>query len=78
MNFLRRKTRKKFTAVIDGVECDTCIGNIHEIVGMLDGVHKFHVDIRDARCTAEYDPTQISKRTIQEEIESVGYRLTVL
>ncbi|MEA1930777.1 MAG: heavy metal translocating P-type ATPase [Euryarchaeota archaeon] len=58
---------------IEGMSCATCVGNVQEAVGNLDGVEEVSANFASDEGTVTYDPEAVSLGEIYEAVEKLGY-----
>ncbi|MFD1640675.1 heavy metal translocating P-type ATPase [Halohasta litorea] len=58
---------------IEGMSCATCVGNVQEAVGNLDGVEEVSANFASDEGSVTYDPDAVSLGEIYEAVEKSGY-----
>ena len=63
---------------LKGMTCASCSARIEKVVGGLDGVQSMQVNLAAETGVVVFDQDRISKRTILENIKSLGFEAEVL
>ncbi|MFO7834969.1 MAG: copper ion binding protein, partial [Halohasta sp.] len=58
---------------IEGMSCATCVGNVEDAVGDLDGVDEVSANFASDEGSVTYDPETVSLGEIYEAVEHAGY-----
>ncbi|MFW6321506.1 MAG: heavy metal translocating P-type ATPase [Halohasta sp.] len=58
---------------IEGMSCATCVGNVEDAVGDLDGVEAVSANFASDEGSVTYDPEAVGLGEIYEAIENAGY-----
>ncbi|CAD6197415.1 unnamed protein product [Caenorhabditis auriculariae] len=69
---------EKCTYAIEGMTCASCVQYIERNIAKLEGVSSIVVALIAAKAEIFYDPNVTSTERISEEIDSLGYRATLL
>ena len=64
---------QKFSTVILGILCPTCVSNIEAVLVGVDGVRSSTVDLTRGACDTLYDDDRVTEERILREVESIGY-----
>ncbi|XP_068103699.1 copper-transporting ATPase 1 isoform X2 [Hyperolius riggenbachi] len=58
---------------VEGMTCNSCVQNIEQHIGRLNGVHSIKVSLEGKNATVIYNPTLHTSTTLQEAIEDMGF-----
>jgi Cu+-exporting ATPase len=70
-----RNGSAKLHMKVGGMHCSLCTESIRKTLGRLDGVQDVQVSIAHQETLVEYDPTRISPRLIEKNLEDIGYSI---
>jgi Cu+-exporting ATPase len=72
-----RNGSAKLHMKVGGMHCSLCTESIRKTLGRLDGVQDVQVSIAHQETLVEYDPTRISPKVIEKNLEDIGYTIHV-
>ena len=58
---------------VEGMVCNSCVQNIENNVGELNGVHEVKVSLSEKTATVSFDPSLTSSQQLAEAIEELGF-----
>lgn len=58
---------------VEGMVCNSCVQNIENNVGELNGVHEVKVSLSEKTATVSFDPSLTSSHQLAEAIEELGF-----
>ena len=74
---VQRNGTAKLQMKVGGMHCSLCTESIRKTLGQLDGVQDVQVSIAHQETLVEYDPTRVSPRIIEKNLEDIGYTIHV-
>ncbi len=66
---------KKCTIRVGGMTCASCATNIEKALRRVEGVTSANVNFAAESATVEYDPNAVDKKTLENTIADVGYKV---
>jgi P-type Cu+ transporter len=72
---VRHNGTAKLHMKVGGMHCSLCTESIRKILGRLDGVQDVQVSIAHQETLVEYEPTRISPKVIEKNLEDIGYTI---
>jgi copper chaperone len=58
---------------VPDISCEHCVHTINSALGKLPGVESVSTDILSKTVQLRYDPTQVSRETIESTLDEEGY-----
>ncbi|HEY4550514.1 MAG TPA: copper chaperone CopZ [Bacillus sp. (in: firmicutes)] len=58
---------------VKGMSCEHCVKAVETNVGILNGVDRVEVHLKEGKVEVEFNPEQVSIETVKSTIEDQGY-----
>ena len=65
----------EITLRIEGMHCASCVMNVENFLGKLDGIFNVHADLTTGKVKIKYDSSKVTLKEIEPIINSLGFKL---
>ena len=65
----------EITIRIEGMHCASCVMNVENFLGKLEGIFQVHADLTTGKVKIKYDKSKVKLKQIEEIINSLGFKL---
>ena len=65
----------EITLRIEGMHCASCVMNVENFLGKLEGIFQVHADLTTGKVKIKYDKSKVNLKQIEEVINSLGFKL---